>query len=75
MDAIATTISNYLPQIESLDQRRWRGIKDAVDRAHERNVSEGISSESVRLGIEDLRAVDISHMIANRHLKPCKHTY
>ena len=60
MDAIATAIANYLPQIKSPDQRRWRGIKEAVDRARASNVSEGVSGDSVRIGIEDLQAVDMS---------------
>ena len=54
LDAIAAAIVTFLPQVDIVDQRRWRGIKEAVERVHAKNVDEGVSSSSVRIGIDDL---------------------
>jgi hypothetical protein len=62
LDAITAAIINFLPRADTTHQKRWAGIKGAVDRAHTLNVDRGISGDSVRIGIDDLQAVDVDAM-------------
>ena len=55
---IATAIANYLPRIDTAHQRRWRAIKESVDRNLLRNIDEGVSGTSVQIGIDDLEKVE-----------------
>jgi hypothetical protein len=49
----------YLSRMNSEDRNRWWAIQQAINRAHDRNVAQGVSAESVRIDIDLLEQVGI----------------
>ena len=60
MDTISVAIANFLPQIDAIDQRRWRALKEAVAQANAKNLETGVSDTSVRIGISDVEAATVA---------------
>jgi hypothetical protein len=54
------TVAEFLSAIDTQDQRRWQGLREAIYRAHEMTAGQGVSFESVRIGIKDLALVKFS---------------
>jgi hypothetical protein len=52
--AVEAAIIIHLPSLTSEDRKRWLAIQEAIKRAYDRNVAEGVTAESVRLGIDSL---------------------
>jgi hypothetical protein len=57
--AIEASIVNFLPRLDDQDRKRWQGLLEAIGRTHESNIEQGVSGESVRIGIESLRSVEL----------------
>jgi hypothetical protein len=56
--AIETAVANFLPRMVPEDRKRWLALRDATRRLNEANLAQGVSDESVRMGIESLDRVD-----------------
>ncbi len=54
IEAIEAAVLDFLPNMMEEDQNHWLAIRQAVIRAREGDVAQGLSGESVRIGINDL---------------------
>jgi hypothetical protein len=54
IEAIEAAVVDFLPNMMEEDRNRWLAIRQAVIRAREGDVAQGLSGESVRIGINNL---------------------
>jgi hypothetical protein len=54
LDTIEAAIANFLPRLTPVDLRRWRGIKEAVDRVRILDTTAGLSGDTFRIDMSSL---------------------
>jgi hypothetical protein len=65
---VEAAIIIHLVGLTSEDHKHWLAIQEAIKRAHDRNVAEGVTAESVRLGIDLLEQGDAGRGAASRQM-------
>jgi hypothetical protein len=57
LEAIETSIANFFGRLDLSDLRLWKSILTAVREGHTKNVSAGVSGDTVRIGVDNLPSV------------------
>jgi hypothetical protein len=57
--AVDTSIANFVSRMEARDRQRWQALRNAVVRTYEDRIAQGLTGDSVHIGIEMLKPVEL----------------